>query len=359
MIRRSVRTSFVGLIAGAAFAAGAGPAVAQDSITIGFVTHSQGDAFIQQIIDGAQAAAKDAGATLKVAQQSGSAPDGQLKLVQNIVNAGAQGVATSVPGESMARGLNDIVGAGVPVAQYNLISTAVKAPYVGERSTESGRILGRMILEKLGGKSAKGKVVIGNCFPGLASLENRGKGVQESLKAAPGIQVLGPFDVKVSAVENYNHWEQLYAANPDAVAMVGLCAPDVASLGKLNAANGDKFIAGGYDLTAQNLKAVKDGHAYVTLGQSAYVQGYLPVALLINAIKTKTALPAGFLNAGTQVVTAQNVDMGNNLPKITFDQLQALSASPQATADFYKPWAKTVAGAGALKGLRPMSAEAE
>ena len=49
--------------------------------TIGFVTHSQGDPFIQQIIDGAQAAAKDLGVTLNVAQQAGSAPEGQLKLV--------------------------------------------------------------------------------------------------------------------------------------------------------------------------------------------------------------------------------------------------------------------------------------
>ena len=107
-----------------------------------------------------------------------------------------------------------------------------------------------MVVDKLGGASAKGKVIIGNCFPGFPVLENRARGVEESLKAAPGLTVLGPFDVKVSAVDNYNHWEQLYAANPDAVALVGLCAPDVASLGKLNAANGDKFVAGGYDLTA-------------------------------------------------------------------------------------------------------------
>ena len=51
-------------------------AQAQDTITIGFVTHSQGDPFIQQIIDGAQAAAHDLGVTLKVAQQSGGAPEG-------------------------------------------------------------------------------------------------------------------------------------------------------------------------------------------------------------------------------------------------------------------------------------------
>jgi ABC-type sugar transport system substrate-binding protein len=99
--------------------------------------------------------------------------------------------------------------------------------------------------------------------------------------------VLGPFDVKVSAVDNYNHWEQLYAANPDAIAMIGLCAPDVASLGKLNAAHGDKFVAGGYDLTAENLTAIKGGHAYVSLGQSPFVQGYLPVVLLVEAIKAK------------------------------------------------------------------------
>jgi ABC-type sugar transport system substrate-binding protein len=334
-------------------------AQAQDKTTVGFVTHSQGDSFIQQIIEGAQSAAKDLGVDLKVAQQSGSDPDGQLKLVQNIVNAGAQGVATSVPGESMARSLNDIIESGVPLAQYNLLSRAVKGPYVGERSTESGRILGKMIFDKLGGASAKGKVILGNCFPGLTVLENRGRGVEESLKAAPGLTILGPFDVKVSAVENYNHWEQLYAANPDAVALVGLCAPDVASLGKLNAANGDKFIAGGYDLTPQNLKAVKDGHAYVTLGQSAYVQGYLPVALVVHAIKTKKPLPVGFFNAGTQVVTASSVDMGNNLPKITFEQLQTISASPDATVEFYKPWAKTVAGADALNGMQPISAESQ
>lgn len=337
-------------------------AQADDKITIGFVTHSQGDPFIQQIIDGAQAAANILDVNLKVAQQQGAAPDGQLKLVQNIVNAGAQGVATSVPGDSMAGSLNDIIAGGVPVVQFNLLSAAVKAPYVGEKSTQSGRILGKAIVDKVGGAGAKGKVILGNCFPGLTVLENRAKGVEESLKTAPGVTILGPFDVKVSAVENYNHWEQLYAANPDAIALVGLCAPDVASLGKLNAANSDKFVAGGYDLTAPNLQAVKDGHAYVTLGQSAFVQGYLPVALLVQAIKAKKPLEVGFYNAGTQVVTANSVDMANNLPAMTFSQLQTISADPKATAVFYSPWTKCVNGPDAGKNcakIEPIAAEGQ
>lgn len=330
-----------------------------DGETIGFVTHSQGDPFIQQIIDGAQAAAKNLGVTLNVAQQAGSAPEGQLKLVQNFVNAGAQGVATSVPGESMAGALNEIVASGVPIVQYNLLSQAVKGPYVGEKSVESGRVLGKIVLDKLGGAEAKGTVILGNCFPGIPVLENRAKGVQESLKAASGLNVIGPYDVKVSAVDNYNRWEQLYAANPDAVALVGLCAPDITSLGKLNAANGDKFVAGGYDMTELNLKAIQEGHAYVTIGQSAFVQGYLPVALLVNAIRSGKALEPGFYNAGSQVVTSEGVDMGNGLPKISFEEAMKLAADPAATAAYYKAWTDTLTPEALAAAPAPIAAEAE
>ena len=355
----TLKHRMIALLAGAfALSLGSFGARAADE-TIGFVTHAQGDPFIQQIIDGAQAAAKDLGVTVQVASQAGGAPEGQLKLAQNFANAGAQGIATSVPGESMASALNELIASGVPVVQYNLLSQSVKAPYVGEKSVESGRVLGRMVVDKLGGEAAKGTVILGNCFPGFPVLENRAKGVQESLKKAPGLNVIGPFDVKVSAVDNYNRWEQLYAANPDAVALVGLCAPDITSLGKLNAANGDKFVAGGYDMTELNLKAIKEGHAYVTIGQSAFVQGYLPVALLVNAIRNNKTLEPGFHDAGSQVVTSEGVDMGNGLPKISFDEAMKLASDPAATAAYYKPWTDTLKPELLNAPPKPISAESE
>jgi ABC-type sugar transport system substrate-binding protein len=332
---------------------------ADEPIKVGIVAHAQGNPFIQQIVDGARAAAADMGATLVESQKPGGDPEAELKAVQDLINSGVQGVATSVPGDSMTKGLNDIIASGVPIVQFNLLGAKVNAPYVGEKSTQSGRILGKAIVDKLGGASATGTVIIGNCFPGFPVLENRAKGVEESLKAAPGLKVLGPFDVKVSAVENYNHWEQLYAANPDAKALIGLCAPDVESLGKLNAANGDKFVAGGYDLTTGNLAAIKGGHAYITLGQSAFVQGYLPIAILINAIKTKTVPGPGFYNSGTQQVTATSVDMGNNLPAIDYAKAEALAADPKATADYYKDWTKSLTPDFLAKAPAPVSAEGE
>ena len=67
------------------------PATAAEAIKVGFVTHAQGNPFIQQIVDGAQAAAKDLGVELVVSQESGGDPEAQLKAVQNFVNSGRGG----------------------------------------------------------------------------------------------------------------------------------------------------------------------------------------------------------------------------------------------------------------------------
>jgi len=310
-----------------------------EALTIGFVTHVVGNPFIEQIIDGARAAADDLGVELRVGGPEGGDPEAQLQAAQDFVAAGVDGVAASVPGESMANGLNDIIASGIPVVQFNLLSTSVNAPYVGERSVESGRILGSQVLELLGGESAEGKVIIGNCFPGFPVLENRAAGVQESLAAASGIEVLGPFDVKVSATENYAAWEALLSANPDAQALVGLCAPDIASLGQLQAANPDiPFVSGGYDLTAENLAQIKDGNADISLGQTPFMQGYLPVYMLVDSIRNGIDLSTGgFVDAGTEIVTADSVTEPFDLPPLTFEELEEMAASPETAREYYQP----------------------
>ena len=326
----------------AAAASSAPPeSAAPEKIKIGFVTHVLGNPFIQQIIDGANAAAKDLNVDLQVTGPEGGDADAQLKAVQTLVASGVQGVATSVPGETMSSALNEIVDSGTPIVQFNLLVTSVKAPYVGERSVESGRILGQKVVEKLGGASATGTVIIGNCFPGFPVLENRARGVQESLKAAAGLKILGPFDVKVAANENYAAWEALLTANPDAKALIGLCAPDIASLGKLQAANASTpFVSGGYDLTAENLAEIKSGNAYVSLGQTPFMQGYLPVKILADTVRKTSTVDlskGGFLDAGTEIVTADSVQEPFDLPPLTFTELEALAASPDKAREYYQP----------------------
>ena len=82
----------------------------------------------------------------------------------------------------------------------------------------------------------------------------------------------------------------------------------------------------------------------------------------MRAIKSKKPLEVGFYNAGTQAVTASSVDMANNLPPMTFAELQAMSADPKATAAFYKPWSQCVNGPDAGKAcatIEPIAAEGQ
>jgi ABC-type sugar transport system substrate-binding protein len=313
-------------------------------IKLGFVTHSLGNPFIQSIMDAAQMAADEAGAEIQFVGDPGNNGENMLSLAQGLVQGGVQGLVTSVPQDTMVAGLNEIIAGGVPVVQFNILGNGVNAPYVGEKSVESGRILGQAILDKLGGASATGTVVIGNCFPGVQVLTNRGTGVEESLAAASGLTINGKGgsnDVKVDAAQNYAAWEALLTANPDAVALIGLCAPDVASLGKLKAAYPDsKFIAGGYDLTPENLEQLANGNAYVSLGQTPFIQGYLPVKILIDSIVNGTAADIakpGFINAGTEIVTADSVTEPFDLPPLTFAELQAIAADKAAWRAYYQP----------------------
>jgi len=334
-------------------------------IKLGFVTHSLGNPFIQSIMDAAQMAADEAGAQIQFVGDPGNNGENMLSLAQGLVQGGVQGLVTSVPQDTMVAGLNEIIAGGVPVVQFNILGNGVNAPYVGEKSVESGRILGKAILDKLGGASATGTVVIGNCFPGVQVLTNRGTGVEESLAAAPGITINGKGgsnDVKVDAAQNYAAWEALLTANPDAVALIGLCAPDVASLGKLKAAYPDsKFIAGGYDLTPENLEQLANGNAYVSLGQTPFIQGYLPVKILIDSIVNGTtadiATP-GFINAGTEIVTADSVTEPFDLPPLTFQELQTIAADKAAWRAYYQP---AVDGyiANWKDQIQPIAAESE
>lgn len=317
-------------------------ASAQDDVTIGFVTHVLGNPFIQQIVDGAQFAAADLGINLEVQGPAGGSPEEQVALVLGFENAGVDGIATSVPGASLATPINEVIEAGMPVVMFNLLDAGVNAVYVGERSVESGRILGRAVVELLGGTDATGVVRIGNCFPGFPVLENRNTGVREALAEAPGLEVNeSAYDVTVDPVTNYAAWEALLTANPDVVALIGLCAPDLASLGQLQDANPDiDFIAGGYDLTADNLSALERGSADVSIGQTPFMQGYLPVRILHDVITGAVDIDltaGGFIDSGTEIVFSDSVQEPYGLPGLSFSELQVLAADPEAARAYYQP----------------------
>ena len=147
-------------------------------------------------------------------------------------------------------------------------------------------------------------------------------------------------------------------ANPDASALIGLCAPDIASLGKLKQANPDSaFVGGGYDLTTENLAAIKSGDAAVAIGQTPFMQGYAPVYMLVDAIRNGVDIgKPSFLNSGTEIVTRDKVVEPFGLPSITFAELEEIAASPEKSREYYQPLVDGVI-ANWQSELRPIAEE--
>ncbi|MEJ7748274.1 MAG: substrate-binding domain-containing protein [Candidatus Limnocylindrales bacterium] len=315
----------------------ASPSATGKRLKIGFVVHTKGNSFIQQIVAAAQDAANDFDVDLVAAGPEGFDAEQQLKSVQDLFAAGVDGVATSIPGETMAIPLNQLIADGRPIVTFNIYSTSIDAPFVGENSIPAWSKVGEAVATKIGA-SATGKVILGTCAPQLPILVERGKGVVKGLAAvAPGLEPLGPFDVGFDPVVSYQKWEQLAAANPDAKGFVGLCAPDPENLGKLNAANGDKFVMGGGDFTPGNMKAIADGHTLLSVGQGTYVQGYLPVKMLVEHIRNGTPLAKGVLSSGVDLLTKDGATFDYGLPPQSFEDAQAIFSDQAEAKQFTAP----------------------
>ena len=79
-----------------------------------------------------------------------------------------------------------------------------------------------------------------------------------------------------------------------------------------------------------------------------------------DVCQTQLKVPEpGFYNAGTQVVTADSVDMANGLPAVTYEQAQAMAADPAATAAYYKAWSQALTADSLAKAKQPIAAESE
>ena len=303
---------------------------------LGFVVHVKGNPFIQSIIRAAEDAAEDYNVDLKVSGPEGFDPDAQLKMVEDVIAAGAQGVATSIPGESMANRVNAIIDDGTPIVMFNIYSPKIKSVFVGERTVAAWKGLGEDVLAKVGGPESTGSVILGYCAPGLPVLEDRIKGLKQAFEGTK-LETKGPFDVKVDPAETYARWEALAQANADAKAFVGVCAPDPATLGKLNAANDDKWVMAGADFTTENLKAIEEGHTLAALGQMPYVQGYLPVKMLAEAVRDGKEIPQGFIESGVETLTETGATQPYGLPELDFETVKKIQTDQALARETYTP----------------------
>jgi simple sugar transport system substrate-binding protein len=328
----------------------ASPAPSGD-VQVAYVLHGL-NAFTEVIGKGAEDAGAELGVAVQVTGPARFDPQEQTPLFEAAVQQGVDGIAVvPQPGDVWVTPIQGAIDAGIPVATANVTSPDSAAPlWVGQDEYQSGVILAeelRGLLDEAG--VTEGTVVAGACAPGVDVLVDRYDGLVEGMEGT-GFEVSEAQDVTPENTTNYAAWENLATANPDAVAMVGLCSLDIPNLAQLKTRNDYQWIVAGYDLNVETLDAIRAGTAQVTVGQQPYLQGYLPVRALAEAARAGTPLVEGWIETPTEVVTADNVD-----------DVYEREANEEAETAYYRTYIAEEYPdlTAAVKGPIPGSSEAE
>lgn len=286
--------------------------------------------FAHEMVEGAEMAAQhEGGVDFKAVGPPNTDGPAEQQLFTNLTQTNPDGVVLmNLDPPIFTRPAATAVDRGVPVVALDTAPTdgSKVTFYVGNDNYDLGAQLAQELLKRLPANPS-GTVVVGVPNPGTPVLDNRAKGIKETLAAkAPGIKVLGPFQTYSDPNQNYGAWAALVHANPGALAFLGVGDADSYDLAKIKQTEGGKYLVAGTDVDAKTLQGVKDGLDFVTIDPEHFLKGYVVTSLLIRSVKDKKPLPQGWLRTPGLVVDSSNIDV-----------VLKRQTSPQAAYDFYKP----------------------
>jgi simple sugar transport system substrate-binding protein len=265
----------------------------REGMRIVFVTHGQSaDPFWSVVSNGARDAAADLG--VRVQYQAPTTFDmvDMSNLIRSTVAARPAGLVVSIPdADALGAAIRAAVAAGVPVISINSGADAFRdlgvLAHVGQTEYEAGHGGG----ERLAAAGVRRALCI-NHEVGNTAQDQRCRGMMDALAAAGataavlGVNLADPDDAQqrvAGALRADGAIDGMLALGPAGA------DPTLAALRSTGRAN---IAFGTFDLTTRVLEAVRDGEMLFAIDQQQYLQGYLPVVMLVKYAETRT-LPGG------------------------------------------------------------------
>lgn len=266
----------------------------RDSVRIVFVTHGQSaDAFWSVVANGARDAARDMGIDVQYQAPARFDMVEMSNLIRATTAARPHGLVVSIPdAAALGAAIRAAADAGIPVISINSGADSWRdvgaLAHVGQTEYEAG-LAGGARLAEAGVRHA----LCINHEVGNSAQDLRCQGFADALGRSGGrATVLG---VSLSdPVDAQQRIASALRADPGIDGMLALgpngADPALAALRATGRAASVSF--GTFDLTPRVLEAVRAGDMLFAIDQQQYLQGYLPVILLVKYLETRT-LPGG------------------------------------------------------------------
>ena len=133
-------------------------------------------------------------------------------------------------------------------------------------------------------------MIVGTCAPGDPVINQRFQGVTDAFAkdCLPGVSVKGPFDVGFDLAAVSAAAQTLVQANPDALAFMGLCETNY-GVERHQGTDGRRLARRGRNINDGTVRGLQNGTIMATVSQNPFMQGYLPIRLLVNHLN-RTAI---------------------------------------------------------------------
>ena len=289
---------------------GGGRKAAKD-VSVAMITASTTQNAFQEMAFGAKAAAGIEGVKLNSAAPNGINGPQEVQLFQAATQTSKDGIATmTTTPDLFVRPFSQAVARGIPQVSVDTPPPAGSnvTTFVGNDNVQVGRVLANAMLAKIP-ENATGEIVLGNPIPGLPVLDLRVQGMKQVLqRKRPGIKLVGPLNTGPEPTQNFNAWQGIVKAHPNAIAFMDPGDQAAVSLARIQQRTGKKLLVGGADVDPIALQAVKDGRVYALADPEHWLKGYIAIALLARQARDGTAMPKGWWNPGASLVTSKNID---------------------------------------------------
>jgi ribose transport system substrate-binding protein len=248
-------------------------------------------------------------------------PQAELAELQKAVGAKPAGILISVADASVLEpGIEAAIQAGIPVITMDSDASGSRRLYfIGTNNLEAGRMGGRRLIEKLGGR---GNVVFFT-LAGQPNIEERLKGFKDALTARPDIHIIDVIDTKSDPRAAFDQAQQMLALTGPKkidgfVCLESACGKPVSDA--ISRANAPDRVLIAWDANPDTLDGIKAGTIDSTVVQKPFTMAYYGLKSLDEIFHSPPGQLARdfaadpfsrypvFVDTGTSLVDKKNVD---------------------------------------------------
>jgi len=274
----------------------------------------------QTAVAGFNRAAAQYGVTAKVAGPDTHDVQAELAALQKAIATKPSGILISATDPAVVQpGINAAISAGIPVITMDSDAPGSSRLYfIGTNNLEAGRLGGRRIVAKTGGRGNVAFFTIA----GQHNMDERLKGFEDVFSGYPNLKIAEVFDTKGDARNAFDRAQQLIVQTGpkkiDAfVCLDSASGKQVADIVKRNQATDREVLA--WDIDQGTLDDINAGLIDATVVQRPFTMGYVGLKALDEAFhyppkqlskdyaQDAFSIYPVFVDTGTSLVDKNNV----------------------------------------------------